>query len=110
MTEQQLARLLIQAGLVSPQQVRQAAETRQQGVGIAQALVDSGAVMATEIIHIEPSAFTIGPQSVPADSTQSSTQPTNGVSAQVATVALTDSRNKMSARWSTWCKRKSVWH
>jgi type II secretory ATPase GspE/PulE/Tfp pilus assembly ATPase PilB-like protein len=88
MTEQQLARLLIKAGLVSPQQVRQAAKTRPHGVGIAQALVDSGAVMATEIIHVEPGAFTIGPQAASTTNTQSSTQLGVGVTAQAAKAAL----------------------
>jgi type II secretory ATPase GspE/PulE/Tfp pilus assembly ATPase PilB-like protein len=59
MTEQQLARNLVQAGLVTPQQVREAAARRAPGVGIAQALVDMGAAMAMEIIEVEPQAFSI---------------------------------------------------
>ena len=59
MTEQQLARILVQAGLVSPQQVKTAAEQRRPGVGIAQALVDMGAALAMQIIEIEPNAFSI---------------------------------------------------
>ncbi|HEX8236552.1 MAG TPA: GspE/PulE family protein [Abditibacteriaceae bacterium] len=59
MTEQQLARNLVQAGLVTPQQVREAAARRAPGVGIAQALVDMGAVMAMEILEVAPEAFSI---------------------------------------------------
>jgi type II secretory ATPase GspE/PulE/Tfp pilus assembly ATPase PilB-like protein len=75
MTEQQLARNLVQAGLVTPQQVREAAARRAPGVGIAQALVDTGAVMAMEIIEVEPQAFSIVSQGG------------NGMSAQGAALA-----------------------
>ncbi len=62
MTEQQLARILVQAGLVTPQQVKTAAENRAPGVGIAQSLVDTGAVMAVEVLQLAPDAFSIVPQ------------------------------------------------
>ena len=61
MTEPQMARQLIQAGLVTPQQVRHAAETRHASVGIAQALVDSGIVSAQQILGVEPNAFQFAP-------------------------------------------------
>lgn len=57
MTEKQLAHMLVQAGLVTAQQVQQAAQHRGAGIGIAQALVDIHAVQAIEILQIDPDAF-----------------------------------------------------
>jgi type II secretory ATPase GspE/PulE/Tfp pilus assembly ATPase PilB-like protein len=57
MTEQQLARALVQAGLVTPQHVQNAAKNRAAGVGIAQALVDLGVVLPANILQIDPQAF-----------------------------------------------------
>ena len=62
MTEPQLARALIQAGLVTSAQVRHVAETRNPNVGIAQALIDSGATTAPQIVQVEPHAFDVLPQ------------------------------------------------
>jgi type II secretory ATPase GspE/PulE/Tfp pilus assembly ATPase PilB-like protein len=80
MTEQQLARNLVQAGVVTGQQVRDAATNRRAGVGIAQALVDSGAAMATEILAVEADAFSIVPPGVNAPGASSA--PTPHVSTQ----------------------------
>ena len=77
LTEQQLARHLIQAGLVTPQQVRFAAERRTSGVGIAQALVDSGAVTANQILSVAPDAFTIGSQNAASQNAASHAAPGN---------------------------------
>ncbi|HEX8550072.1 MAG TPA: GspE/PulE family protein [Abditibacteriaceae bacterium] len=57
MTEQQLARALVQAGHITPQQVQDAAKNRAPGVGIAQALIDSGAVRTIDVLQIDPTAF-----------------------------------------------------
>ena len=70
MTEQQLARNLIQAGIVTPQQVRMAAERRAAGVGIAQALVDAGATTAPQILHVEKQAFAVGTPNATHNETQ----------------------------------------
>lgn len=57
MTEQQLARKLVQSGVVTPQQVQHAAGHRAIGVGIAQALVDTGAAQAIDILMVDAHAF-----------------------------------------------------
>ncbi len=93
MTEPQLARQLVQAGLVTPQQVRHVAETRDSHIGIAQALVDSGAVSAEQIIQVEPGAFDILPQNAnaSANGTSHNTSPTqNGHSTALQTVEAPD--------------------
>ena len=59
-TEQELARALVGAGIVSAVQVRAAVEKRRNGIGIAQALVESGAAQAPDILGIVPDAFSIG--------------------------------------------------
>lgn len=85
MTEPQLARQLIQVGLVTNQQVRHAAETRRAGIGIAQALVESGATTAQAIQQVEPAAFTILPQNVQAQGIQSQGLQAQGASTNGAT-------------------------
>jgi len=62
MSEKDLARLLIQAGLVTTQQVQHAAQNRGAGIGIAQALVDSGATTTADVIQVDPHAFARVPQ------------------------------------------------
>ena len=57
MTEQQLARKLVQSGVVTPQQVQHAAGHRAIGVGIAQALVDTGAAQPIDILMVDAHAF-----------------------------------------------------
>ena len=46
MTEQELARALYEAGLLTQEQVRQAAQQRTPGRGFAQVVVESGWVSA----------------------------------------------------------------
>jgi type II secretory ATPase GspE/PulE/Tfp pilus assembly ATPase PilB-like protein len=84
MTEQELARALVQSGIVSPAQVKEVAQTRAPGVGIAQALVDAGAVTREQVWAIDPTAL---PQAVmshapsPQTSSPQAPQNTNGYAA-----------------------------
>jgi len=62
MTEQQLARSLVQSGLLTPQQVQQAAQQRGAGRGFAQIIMDMGWVSQMDILQVDPTAFgTTGP-------------------------------------------------
>ena len=82
-TEQQLARRLIGAGIVTPQQVRTAAERRAAGVGIAQSLVDNSAATAHQILGVEPRAFEILPQNALQSAPQHATShASNGATAE----------------------------
>ncbi len=93
MTEPQLARQLIEAGLVSPQQVRHAAGKRAPNVGIAQALVDSGATTKTQIERVEADAFQIVPQKINANASSNAKSNTNGDGAMAQTAALQKMEN-----------------
>lgn len=57
MTEPQLARALVQAGLLTPPQVQAAAQRRGHGVTFAQALLDMGMVTTMDILQLDPDAF-----------------------------------------------------
>ncbi|MBV9468118.1 MAG: type II/IV secretion system protein [Abitibacteriaceae bacterium] len=64
MTEQQLARSLVQAGLLTPQQVQAAVQRRSTGITFAQALVDMGLVGTMDILQFDPDAFSSAAASV----------------------------------------------
>jgi len=57
MTEQDLARALIQTGRLTVPQVQEMAQLRGPGRGIAHVMVESGLVSAEEILQIDPHAF-----------------------------------------------------
>jgi hypothetical protein len=57
MTEQELARALVQSGRLTAQQIQEAAQHRGPGRGIAHVLVELGLVSSDEILQIDPRAF-----------------------------------------------------
>lgn len=66
MTDQELAKALLQAGLVTGQQVQAAVQQRVYGVGFAEALVDMGAVTAEQVMAIYPYAFGVAEEATQA--------------------------------------------
>ena len=60
MTEQQLARALVQDGLITAQQVQTAAQQRGGGKGFAQIVVDMGWVSPMDVLRLDPNALAIG--------------------------------------------------
>ncbi|HVF10821.1 MAG TPA: hypothetical protein VNA16_08465, partial [Abditibacteriaceae bacterium] len=60
MTEQQLARALVQDGLLTAQQVQAAAQQRGGGKGFAQIVVDMGWVSPMDVLRLDPNALPIG--------------------------------------------------
>ena len=57
MSEQELARSLVAAGLLSTQQVQTAAQQRGAGRSFAQIVVEKGWITAMDVIHIDAHAF-----------------------------------------------------
>lgn len=66
MTEQQLARALLQAGLLSAAQIQAAVQqSRTSGVAFAQVLVQNGLVSSMDILQVDADAFTPPPAAPP---------------------------------------------
>ena len=57
MTEQELARALVQNGIVPLQQMKEIVQNRAPGVGVAQALIDAGAATREQISAIDSNAL-----------------------------------------------------
>jgi type II secretory ATPase GspE/PulE/Tfp pilus assembly ATPase PilB-like protein len=87
MTEQQLARVLVQKGLLTPHQVQTAAAQRTPQNGFAQVVVELGWVTTMDILEVDPEAFERRAENVAAPR-QAETVPQSTFSAQMEDVGL----------------------
>jgi type II secretory ATPase GspE/PulE/Tfp pilus assembly ATPase PilB-like protein len=71
MTDQELARALVAKGVLSPQQVQQAAQQRGGNKTFAQIVVSQGWASMMEIIEIDADAFNLRREGVPGSATSS---------------------------------------